>query len=72
MARVLGDKVAVTEKHYQSLASKRMKEQFARLPIRAWELYWAFGQITQCLFYSRNLTQCFFFFYRFTFLGMFV
>jgi integrase len=37
VAAMLGDTVAVCEKHYADLASKRMEERLARMPIRSWE-----------------------------------
>jgi integrase len=36
VADALGDTVAVVERHYKSLESKRSEERLARLPVRAW------------------------------------
>lgn len=36
VAAMLGDTVAVCEKHYADLASKRMEERLAKLPKRSW------------------------------------
>jgi integrase/recombinase XerD len=36
VADALGDTVAVVEKHYKSLESKRAEERLARLPVRSW------------------------------------
>lgn len=36
IAALLGDSVAVTEKHYADLASARMRERLASVPVRAW------------------------------------
>jgi integrase/recombinase XerD len=36
IAALLGDKVAVVEKHYADLASKRMKDRIAKVPKRSW------------------------------------
>ena len=36
VADALGDTVAVVERHYKSLESKRTEERLARLPVRAW------------------------------------
>ena len=36
VADALGDTVAVVERHYKSLESKRAEERLARLPIRTW------------------------------------
>lgn len=37
IAAMLGDTVAVVERHYANLASKRMEERLAKLPSRTWE-----------------------------------
>lgn len=36
VASMLGDTVAVCEKHYADLVSKRMKDRLAKLPVRVW------------------------------------
>jgi integrase len=36
IAASLGDTVAVVEKHYANLASKRMEERLAKMPVRSW------------------------------------
>jgi hypothetical protein len=36
VAEALGDTVAVVQKHYKDLASKRMEARLAKLPIRSW------------------------------------
>jgi len=36
IAAMLGDTVAIVEKHYADLASKRMEERLAKIPVRAW------------------------------------
>jgi hypothetical protein len=36
IAAMLGDTVAIVEKHYADLASKRMEERLARVPVRTW------------------------------------
>ncbi|MGA7769958.1 MAG: hypothetical protein WCA27_27495 [Candidatus Sulfotelmatobacter sp.] len=36
IAEALGDTVAVVERHYKSLASKRTEERLAKLPVRSW------------------------------------
>jgi integrase len=36
VAAMLGDTLAVTERHYASLASQRMEERLAKLPKRSW------------------------------------
>lgn len=36
VAAALGDTVAVVEKHYADLASKRMEDRLAKLPVRTW------------------------------------
>ena len=36
VAAALGDTVAVCEKHYADLASKRMEDRLAKLPVRSW------------------------------------
>jgi len=36
VADALGDTVAVVERHYKSLESKRSEERLAKLPVRAW------------------------------------
>jgi site-specific recombinase XerD len=36
IAALLGDTVAIVEKHYAALASKRMEERLARVPVRTW------------------------------------
>jgi integrase len=36
VADALGDTVAVVEKHYKSLESKRAEERLAKLPVRSW------------------------------------
>ena len=36
IAAMLGDTLAVTERHYASLASQRMEERLAKLPKRSW------------------------------------
>jgi site-specific recombinase XerD len=36
IASMLGDTVAVVEKHYADLASKRMKDRIAKVPARSW------------------------------------
>ena len=37
IAAMLGDTVAIVEKHYADLASKRMEERLAKIPTRSWE-----------------------------------
>jgi integrase len=37
VADALGDTVAVVERHYKSLESKRAEERLAKLPIRSWD-----------------------------------
>jgi integrase len=37
VAAMIGDTLAVTERHYASLASARMKERLAKMPRRSWE-----------------------------------
>ena len=36
VAALLGDSVAVTEKQYADLASARMRERLAAVPVRKW------------------------------------
>jgi hypothetical protein len=36
VADALGDTVAVVERHYKSLESKRAEERLAKLPVRTW------------------------------------
>jgi integrase len=36
IAASLGDTVAIVEKHYADLASKRMEERLAKMPVRSW------------------------------------
>jgi hypothetical protein len=36
VANALGDTVAVVEKHYKDLASKRTEERLSKLPTRSW------------------------------------
>jgi hypothetical protein len=36
IAAMLGDTVAIVEKHYADSASKRMEERLARVPVRTW------------------------------------
>ena len=36
VAALLGDTVAVTEKHYAHLASKRMEDRLSKMPVRSW------------------------------------
>ena len=36
IAALLGDSVAVAEKHYADLASARMRERLATVPVRTW------------------------------------
>jgi len=36
IAALLGDTVTVVEKHYANLASKRMEDRLAKLPVRSW------------------------------------
>jgi site-specific recombinase XerD len=36
VAAMLGDTVAIVEKHYANLASKRMEERIAKIPSRSW------------------------------------
>jgi integrase len=36
IAAMLGDTVAVVEKHYADLASKRMEERLSKMPVRSW------------------------------------
>lgn len=36
IAALLGDSVAIVEKHYADLASKRMESRLAKLPVRTW------------------------------------
>src|SRR5579863_1715202 len=36
VADALGDTVAIVERHYKSLESKRTEERLAKLPVRAW------------------------------------
>jgi integrase len=38
VAAALGDTLAVCERHYADLASQRMEERLARLPVRTWEV----------------------------------
>jgi integrase len=38
VAAALGDTLAVCERHYADLASQRMEERLARLPVRSWEV----------------------------------
>lgn len=38
VAAALGDTLAVTEKHYAGLASRRMEERLAKLPVRTWNV----------------------------------
>ncbi len=38
VAAALGDTVAIAEKHYARLASKRMSDRMARLPVRTWQM----------------------------------
>lgn len=37
VAAILGDTVAIVEKHYAKLASQRMEERLAKMPSRSWE-----------------------------------
>jgi integrase len=37
IAAMLGDTVAVCERHYANLASKRMEERLAKMPRRSWK-----------------------------------
>jgi integrase len=37
VADALGDTVAVVERHYKSLSSKRSEERFGKLPVRSWK-----------------------------------
>jgi hypothetical protein len=37
VADALGDTIAIVERHYQSLESKRTEARLAKLPVRAWE-----------------------------------
>jgi site-specific recombinase XerD len=39
VAAMLGDTVAVTEKHYASLQSKRFEERLAKMPTRSWSRF---------------------------------
>jgi hypothetical protein len=39
VAEALGDTVAVVQKHYKDLASKRMEARLAKLPIRSWSAH---------------------------------
>jgi hypothetical protein len=39
VAAMLGDTVAVTEKHYASLQSKRFEERLANVPTRSWSAH---------------------------------
>ena len=36
IAALLGDSVAIVEKHYADMASKRMEDRLAKLPVRTW------------------------------------
>jgi integrase/recombinase XerD len=36
VADALGDSIAIVERHYKSLESKRSEERLAKLPVRAW------------------------------------
>jgi hypothetical protein len=36
IAAMLGDTVAIVERHYADLASKRMEERLAKMPVRTW------------------------------------
>jgi hypothetical protein len=36
VAAMLGDTVAIVEKHYADLASKRMEDRLAKIPGRTW------------------------------------
>jgi integrase len=36
VASMLGDSVAIVEKHYADLASKRMEERLSKIPVRTW------------------------------------
>ncbi len=36
VAAMLGDTVAIVEKHYADLASKRMEERLSKIPVRTW------------------------------------
>ena len=36
VADALGDTVAIVERHYKDLASKRAEERISKLPVRAW------------------------------------
>lgn len=37
VAAMLGDTVAIVEKHYADLASKRMEERLSKMPVRSWK-----------------------------------
>ena len=37
IAAMLGDTVAIVEKHYADLASKRMEERLSKIPVRSWK-----------------------------------
>jgi hypothetical protein len=37
VAAMLGDTVAIAEKHYARLASKRMSDRMSKLPVRSWQ-----------------------------------
>jgi len=37
IAALLGDSVAIVEKHYADMASKRMEDRLAKLPVRTWK-----------------------------------
>jgi site-specific recombinase XerD len=37
VADALGDTVAIVEKHYKTMASKRAEERFGKLPVRSWK-----------------------------------
>ena len=39
IAAMLGDTVAVVERHYADLASKRMESRLSKMPTRRWEKY---------------------------------
>ena len=36
VADALGDSIAIVEKHYKTLESKRAEERLAKLPVRSW------------------------------------
>jgi hypothetical protein len=36
IAAMLGDSVAIAERHYADLASARMRERLAAVPVRQW------------------------------------